>query len=315
MLNKLMRKAIKEANAVKPQNVNGQFNLRCAFYKDYLLSILKGMIKIECKDTVLYDEDYVRESLIFNGAIGCFESDTLGLLLYTPTLYSPNIFFRCGKARYVMQNYGGVIYEREIGEDTEIVYFRGSDTVSLLGVCTYPINIVDIYAQKLASVDASIDVNLINTRATALIEVESSQQKASAEKMFDKISRGEPVVFLKSNAIDSRGINIERFPAKDNYLVDKLQDAKRSIMNEFLTAWGINNANTDKKERLNADEVHSNDGELRATTEIMIKSLKAGCDRVNKMFDVGLSIEIENYRGGENNATQRNAEIVRDAQG
>ena len=67
-------------------------------------------------------------------------------------------------------------------------------------------------------------------------------------------------------------------------------------MNEALTFLGINNANTDKKERLITDEVRANDEQLYIARQIMLNARKQACDEINKMF--GLNIDVE-FRGEE----------------
>lgn len=310
-MSKIMR-ALKQAYGVKPTDVNAQYTIRTDYYKKYLYGIVRGLLRITC-NADMWDIDYMRDAILLGGMIGCFEDAALGTVMYLPQLYSPNIFLKCGKARYVMQNYHGTVYERAIGVDTEIAYLRGQPTIYEGYIMSeFTSQIIDVYAQKLANVDGSIDVNLINSRTPAIFEVESAQQKASAEKMYDQISRGQPVVFTKKSSIDSRGVQITPVSAKDIFIADRLQDAKRTILNEFLTAWGINNANTDKRERLNADEVHSNDGELKANTSLIRQSLKLGCDKINAMFGVGLTIEFADYGGGVNDGADGNATIVGD---
>ena len=72
-----------------------------------------------------------------------------------------------------------------------------------------------------------------------------------------------------------------------------VQDSKRTIINEFLTAIGVNNANTDKRERLVTGEVDANNQELVANTTIWKENLKLCCDKINAMFNVGLNVTLQ----------------------
>ena len=80
---------------------------------------------------------------------------------------------------------------------------------------------------------------------------------------------------------------------KQNYIADMVQDSKRTIINEFLTAIGVNNANTDKRERLVTGEVDANNQELVANTTIWKENLKLCCDKINTMFNVGLNVTLQ----------------------
>lgn len=276
-----LRKAVFEAGGVKPVEVNGQYTVRTAFYKNIIYNIIAGCFKVSTAiDT---DIDYVKQCLICDGKVGAFDSD-YGRLLYLPSLNGLSIYHRPNGAKYVLTS-AAAEYQRIIRENTEIVYL-----FDLLKGGFVPL--INVYAEKLASIDGAIDVNIFNAKTPLILEVENAQQKATAEKMYDDVSRGKPIVFVRKTAeLSGSGINNASLDLHANFIADKLQDAKRSIMNELLTILGINNANTDKRERLNADEVHSNDAELIANINLMRENLKAGCERVNRMFK-GFNLDI-----------------------
>ncbi len=275
-------KALAKSAGVKPEDVQGQGTLRTKYYKQILYHIIAGCFKISADIPVNYD--YIRESLIWTGKIGAFECD-YGIILYYPNMTGVNIYNQPTDVIYTLSG-TGTSYERVIGTDTEIVYLFGLKRGGFA-------DMISIYAEKLASADGTIDVNLINSRTPLIVEAENAQQKASAEKMYDDASRGKPLILLRRTA-DGRGANV--YPAKltDHFIVDKVQDAKRTIMNEFLTTIGINNANTDKRERLNSDEVHSNDAELDANIALIKKCLSEQLPKVNAMFPaLNLDIRFE----------------------
>jgi hypothetical protein len=89
---------------------------------------------------------------------------------------------------------------------------------------------------------------------------ESKSQAETMKKMFDEISSGHPAVFVNENAVNPAKFFFNN--VKQNFVGEELQTVKRSIINEFLTEIGINNANTDKRERLNSDEVNANNSEI-----------------------------------------------------
>lgn len=274
-----IRKALIDAAGVKPVDVNGQCTERTKYYKSLLYRIIAGCLKIKADIPINYN--YVREVLINSGKIGVLDTD-YGIILYYPDLTGVNIYNQPTDAIYTLAG-TGEIFDRVIGIDTEIVYLFGINKKGFS-------EMINIYAEKLASADGTIDVNLINSRTPVIIEAENAQQKASAERMYDDASKGKPLILVRRSA-DMQGVNV--YPAKltDQFIVDKVQDAKRTIMNEFLTSIGINNANTDKRERLNADEVHSNDAELEANINLINICLQEQLPKVNAMFPaLGLNI-------------------------
>ena len=72
---------------------------------------------------------------------------------------------------------------------------------------------------------------------------------------------------------------------------DKLQIQKTNILNECLTFLGINNANTDKRERLVTNEVDSNNEMIQINSDVMLETRKQACEEINKMFGLNISVE------------------------
>ena len=92
---------------------------------------------------------------------------------------------------------------------------------------------------------------------------------------------------------------------KETYIANDVQLLKQSIKNEFLTEIGLNNANTDKRERLITDEVNANNEEIRANVQHWIDSIREGMRRANELFDLNLTIDLRKFdgaKGGEDDA-------------
>ena len=73
---------------------------------------------------------------------------------------------------------------------------------------------------------------------------------------------------------------------------DKLEVEKHCIFNECLTFLGIDNANTDKKERMITDEVESNDEETKYFLNCFYKTRKDACNRINKKYNLNIQIKL-----------------------
>ena len=64
-------------------------------------------------------------------------------------------------------------------------------------------------------------------------------------------------------------------------------------MNEFLTAIGVNNVATEKKERLVTDEANANNEELFVDMNYVYENIKRQVSLANKMFpNINFNIEI-----------------------
>lgn len=169
--------------------------------------------------------------------------------------------------------------DEKIGEKGELLYIN-YEYNKFQGV----MSLINRYAVLLANIDCSLNVSLYNSRLAHVFEAETDAQLKSLQKMYDTISRGNPAVFLKKGMKNiGKDNDIGYFlNVKNTYIGNDLLLTKRSIMNEFLTEIGINNANTDKRERLNSDEVNANNSEVRCTIVRYIDSLNECAKRINE---------------------------------
>lgn len=271
---------------VNPKKVDGQFTLQTMFYKeDVLIPIIKGLFKIQKPKE--WDRDYFLNNLIHSGKIIVTDTSA-GVLALKGTLYGYNYQNVPTNAKIVVPTLPAMT--RTVGVDCCVIYLERK-----LSNAFFTFNrILNVYAEKLASADAAIDVNLMNSRAAWLAEAETKAQAETIKEVYDKISEGEPMVVYRKDAISKEGLNVFFGNVKQNYIADMVQDSKRTIMNEFLTILGINNANTDKRERLITGEVEANNIELMVNTALWKDNLQECQDAVNKMFpDVNFKIELQ----------------------
>ena len=73
----------------------------------------------------------------------------------------------------------------------------------------------------------------------------------------------------------------------------------RTITNDFDSFIGIPSTNTQKKARLNVDEVNANNVETETLADVMFETMQDSIKKIRKMFpDLELSV-TKNYDGGE----------------
>ena len=82
-------------------------------------------------------------------------------------------------------------------------------------------------------------------------------------------------------------------------MADNIQMIKRRIMSEFLTEIGVNNANTDKRERLTDDEVQANDAEIQLNSSYWLDEMQSGFDRANALYNLNIKIRVKNVYNTE----------------
>lgn len=291
------KKAYKEAYGIKPNEVNAQNTQRTDFYKSFLWRLFLGSVKLDLP--LKWSIDFFRAVLFWGGGIAITELD--GAIV--PFSYSVKTR---NKWHYpvTVEATGELateIGERTIGEDCELIYLDSADYPNgayAVGIASY----IEIYAEKLANCDGAIDVNLMVSRTPYIFGVEDEKGVEDMKALVNRIMSGAPAIYYKfgrkaNKTPQTKDLPLLKTPVKENFVSLDVQIAKRTIINEFLTGIGINNANTDKKERLITSEVEANNGEILAAVSLWQDNVNRGIDRVKALFedffeDNPLSIEF-----------------------
>lgn len=144
------------------------------------------------------------------------------------------------------------------------------------------VDIVLLYAMKLANLDRSIEIVSANMRTSRLITA-TQDQLLTYQNINQQIDEGVKTIFLKE-AIDAENIKAHDMGTDPRYL-PALTSAKKELWNECLTLLGVNNnAGEDKKERLVADEVEANDDQVLVHRATSMKARQEACDEINRKY-------------------------------
>ena len=147
---------------------------------------------------------------------------------------------------------------------------------------------ISLFAYRLYETERTIDTNLIAQKTPILIEGDT-KTILTLKNVYMQYSGNTPFIFGNKQFDISNKLNVLKTDAP--YLIDKLELHKHEIWNEALTYLGIDNANTDKKERLITDEVESNNDLISYYLNCFYKTRKQACELINERY--GLNIELE----------------------
>lgn len=148
---------------------------------------------------------------------------------------------------------------------------------------------INQFAYRLYETERTIDVNLIAQKTPVLIEGDT-KTILTLKNVYMQYSGNTPFIF-GSKAFDvSNKLNVLNTNAP--YLIDKLELHKHEIWNECLTFLGIDNANTDKKERLITDEVESNNEVINYYLNCFYKTRKKACDEINERYGLDIKLQL-----------------------
>ena len=159
-------------------------------------------------------------------------------------------------------------------------------------------DLVSYFASMMA---VTLETAAINTWNSKFSWVFTGDNKAEAEgmkKMFDQLGN-QPAVFVSKNMFDEEGNpkwQMFNQNVRENFIGLDLQEAFTKWNNMFDTFIGIDNANYEKSERLNVDEVNANNAETRALCSIWRDCIAEGLITANKLFDLNLSVELRQER-------------------
>lgn len=278
-----------ELFGLAPTDVEGQFAARTLYYKDRLFRRILSIVKLEnCpKD---WDIEWFKKQLFLRGYMCIGETISFGVIPMYCTFAGLNVYDR--PTECIISNHKIHNLTLKIDKNCVLVHLQNN----YQGV----MQLLNIYAMKLASIDSGIDVNIMNTKAAWMFDCDGKAQEATAKQIYDDITKGRPAVFVRANNnsnLNSDGkIGITMLNVKNTYIADDLQDIKRQVMYEFLTEIGINNANVDKKERVNTLEVQANDDELRNSIDDWKENLETQFNKINKMFGLNIKVSFPYYR-------------------
>lgn len=225
-------------------------------------------------DTV--DERFLELALYEHGYAVYFNDDIVGNLALTCTIGGKLDVYRIPIMRraYAQNGYNKLLSN----SDSVLIYNNYLHTPTSLTI--------ELFARRLYEIERAIDVNVKGQKTPTLILC-SEQQRLTLQNLYMQYDGNEPFIFGDKN-MDIEGIKSLKTDAP--FVSDKLQILKHQIWNEALTFCGIENSNADKKERLVADEVGSNYGDVEAQRNIMLNARRQACKKINKMF--GTNIEV-----------------------
>lgn len=268
-------------------------------YTEWCLKKLFGAFKFD-NIPEEWDFDYFLTNLFITGYLAVTDTD-IGVIPLRCGITGINVFEHPTRAIFANPVLGN--FEREL---------YGNDRKNSCALIKLQYNyggvmpLVNRYATLLSLCDNSISVNLRNSKVSFIGFVSSKQQAATMQKMYKDIDEGKPAVYVKKDDITTDDILYNR--VKESYIANDIQLLKQSIKNDFLTEVGLNNANTDKRERLVVDEVNANNTEIRANVQHWITTINEGLQRANALFDLNLSCKLRHFdereRGGDNGRTE-----------
>lgn len=151
-----------------------------------------------------------------------------------------------------------------------------------------------IYARRLADIDRTIDVNLLNQKMPVFVTC-PEQQRLTVQNAIRQWAGNEPVIVAADGVFDVS--QFQYLSSGAPFIVPDLLKAKQTIWSEIMTFLGIDNLNVDKAERVQATEVRANNGQIEASRLIRLNCRRMACEQINRMY--GLNVWVDMNRDFE----------------
>jgi hypothetical protein len=227
-------------------------------------------------DTV--DERYLELTLFSDGMAVFFQDDGgLGYLCLQCMIGGELDVYRIPIDRTAYATNG---YQMRLNNQNSVIIFNNYTH-------TNSMRDVEMYARRLYEIERTIDVN-VKAQKTPLLIRATESQRLTMKNLYMQYDGNDPFIF-GDKQLDIDGIKVLKTDAP--YVADKLNILKRQIWNEALTYLGIENSNTEKRERLISDEITSNLGGVAAQRFCRLNARREAAEQINKMF--GLKIQVD----------------------
>ena len=216
------------------------------------------------------------------GFCGVFDLDKFGKSFNPVSLDGYNFYYEPTRAILSNPAYNEAKQEFEIGKDCQILKL----TPDFQGI----FDIVNYYAEELASMKCAINSAIINSKFAFVFAGKNKAANAVLKKIFDKISRGEPAVFFEGKLAndptdkDVPWQSLFRDNLKNSYILTDLLKDFQTILNNFDCEVGIPTIPYEKKERMVTSEAESRQIDATARNIIWFDELTRTMEICNEFL-------------------------------
>lgn len=169
-------------------------------------------------------------------------------------------------------------------------------------------DIVTYFTKQLYEIVRTRDVNVKTLKLPFLLAT-TDKEVFTVKNILKQIDENVHAVITNKNVINLEDI-IKVLPTGVRPYTAELTDLYHDVLNECLTYLGINNANTDKKERLITDEANANNQFIDSCTEMFLESRQRAVEEINKKFGTNITVELRTEKEVQDNAIKPIQELV-----
>lgn len=240
------------------------------------------------------DPRFIEYVLLFGGIGGMFRMNNGGGLAFAPAtpIGKLTMYMNPNKVQMVPINGGTPWYRhafyfvKNLAEgnimmppDSAICY-DNETRVSLIPILRQ-------YAKRLANIDRKVDIN-INAQATPFLIIAEEESRKDAINLYKQIGGNEPLIIANKGIAGALSASV--FSTEAPYVADKMLVDEQKILNQAYTFLGIDNSNTEKRERMIDAEATSNNEQVMLMRLSRLAPRRRFADQVNELFGTDISV-------------------------
>lgn len=154
-------------------------------------------------------------------------------------------------------------------------------------------DIVYVYANRLAEIDITCEIDLIHMRVPVLLTADTNERKSVLDA-YKKLAEGEPMI-AAVNSVTGVGTLADKISSLstgiDKDYLPHVLEAKVKVWNEALTLLGIMNVNSAKKERMVVEEASGSSGQVLAMRAVNLQSRQWAAEWINAKYGLNISVQ------------------------
>lgn len=250
-------------------------------YLDKYYNLFKSNFKWKGLD--YRQEEYVMRKFWSEGTICSFKIKNIDEIAFAPWVRQSWDMYGLPEKVTLLNQYGSPLIPTTIqvvDKDVVIGYLQSNHKPLL--------EIVSWYVKRFVEIDSVIYTNLQLQKIPFMIRMDSTEKEKKLTNILDDILEDEVFVKVFGDKVDL----VECINTNAPYLIDKLNNYKRSLESELLTYIGINNKGDAKIEQLQLAEVNSNNAEINSHDNDYETNLKDFCKRIREVLGVDIDVEV-----------------------
>lgn len=153
------------------------------------------------------------------------------------------------------------------------------------------LDIIQIYAAKLANLDMTVEINSRNARRPR-VTFANENQRLSVDNINREIDKGSPFIALDAESYADQIVPIQTVDLGiDPKTIGEMHIVRTRLWGECMGLLGIDFANTEKKERVQAAEVDANNSQVDAMRAVNLNARREAADQINRRYGLNVSVE------------------------